>query len=94
VNKENLSHQLVPTPRFIKQFSKFDKFIQRKIQKYMEAVVKVGANPRAKGKGLTANHSGLWRYRIGDYRVTVDIDDDQLIVLALETAHRKDVYRN
>ncbi|WP_370627400.1 type II toxin-antitoxin system RelE family toxin, partial [Streptococcus suis] len=37
-------------------------------------------NPRQYGKALTANRSGQWRYRIGNYRVIVSIEDDKLIV--------------
>lgn len=86
------SYKLVPTPKFIKQMKKFDKFTQRQIRKYLENVVKDGKNPRAKGKGLTANRAGQWRYRIGDYRVIVNINDGEMIVLALEAGHRRDIY--
>ena len=42
---------------------------------------------------LTANLSGLWRYRIEDYRVICQIQDDKLVVLALKVGHRREVYR-
>ena len=51
-------------------------------------------NPRAKGKGLTANRSGQWRYRIGDYRLICLIQDNELVILALTVGHRSDVYKN
>ena len=50
-------------------------------------------DPRAFGKGLTANRSGEWHYRIGDYRVLCEILDDYLIVLAIEVGHRREVYK-
>ncbi|MFR5829321.1 MAG: type II toxin-antitoxin system RelE family toxin [Adlercreutzia equolifaciens] len=37
--------------------------------------------------------SGIWRYRVGDYRILCDIKDDELVVLALEVGHRREVYR-
>lgn len=49
-------------------------------------------DPRAHGKGLTANMSGKWRYRIGDYRVLCEIRDNDLVVLAIEIGHRREVY--
>ena len=49
-------------------------------------------NPRAKGKVLVANRTGQWRYRIGAYRVIVNIQDNELIILALEVGHRRDIY--
>ena len=49
-------------------------------------------NPRQHGKGLTANRSGQWRYRIGDYRLICQIEDSKLVILALSVGHRRDVY--
>ncbi|MFQ8978526.1 MAG: type II toxin-antitoxin system RelE family toxin [Veillonella sp.] len=50
-------------------------------------------NPRYLGKSLTGNKTGLWRYRIGNYRVIADINDDRCIILALEVGHRKEIYK-
>jgi len=86
-------YTLEPTPLFAKQFRKLDKFVQRQVKKYMEDVVKNGADPKVKGKALIANRTGQWRYRIGDYRVLANIDDDKLVVLSLEVGHRKEVYQ-
>ncbi|MBL4994474.1 RelE-domain-containing protein [Enterococcus xinjiangensis] len=44
------------------------------------------------GKGLTANRSGQWRYRIGKYRVLVEIEDNQMVVIAIQVGHRRNVY--
>lgn len=49
-------------------------------------------NPRAKGKALVANRTGQWRYRVGAYRIIVNIQDSELIILALEVGHRRDIY--
>ena len=49
-------------------------------------------NPRLHGKGLTANRSGEWRYRIGDYRLIADINDETVTILMLQIGHRKDIY--
>ena len=46
-----------------------------------------------KRQGLTGPLTGLWRYRIGDWRVVVDIYDDRLVILALDIEHRSRVYR-
>lgn len=51
------------------------------------------SDPRTHGKGLTADKSGKWRYRVGDYRVLCAIEDEKLVVLALEIGHRRSVYR-
>ena len=85
-------YTLEPTPLFAKQFKKLDKFVQKQIRKYLEELVKNGADPKAKGKGLTANRAGQWRYRIGEYRVLANIDEGRLVVLQLEVGHRKEIY--
>jgi mRNA interferase RelE/StbE len=48
-------------------------------------------DPRVHGKGLTANRSGQWRYRIGDYRMICLIEDEKLIILALSIGHRSSI---
>lgn len=50
-------------------------------------------NPRQHGKGLTANKTGEWRYRIGDYRVLAEINDGKIIILGLNIGHRRDIYK-
>lgn len=84
-----MAYKLVPTPRFVKQLKKLDRFTQNRIKMYLNKIVH---HPREKGKGLIANRSGHWRYRIGDYRVIVNIQDSELVILALEVGHRRDVY--
>jgi mRNA interferase RelE/StbE len=51
-------------------------------------------DPRSTGKGLTAGFTGKWRYRVGDYRVLCNIRDSELVVLAIEVGHRRDIYRS
>mgnify|MGYP000905170075 FL=1 len=46
-------------------------------------------DPRAHGKGLTANRSGEWRYRIGSYRALCVIEDDRLIIEVFSVGHRR-----
>ena len=80
-------YKLIPTPYFAKQFKKLDKFTQKQIKTYLE---KIRENPKAKGKMLVANRSGQWRYRIGNYRVIVNIQDSDMVILALEVGHRRE----
>ena len=50
------------------------------------------SNPRLYGKGLTANRSGQWRYRVNDYRLIAEIQDDVVVILIVRIAHRREVY--
>ena len=78
-------------PAASKQFTQLDKPIQRRIKKYMSEIAKLD-NPRARGKELTSNLSGLWRYRVGDYRILCRIRDDKLSITVIEIEHRSMVY--
>lgn len=49
-------------------------------------------DPLALGKPLTGNFSGLYRYRIGDYRVIYQVVHHELIIDVVTVGHRKDVY--
>ena len=89
-----MSWQVRYSERALKQLSKLDKHVAALIVGWMEKNIDGCADPRAHGKGLTANLSGKWRYRVGDYRVLCDIQDGQLVVLALEVQHRSSVYSN
>ena len=79
-------------PAASKQFSRLDKSIQSRIKKYMSEITLL-ENPRSRGKALTSNLSGLWRYRVGDYRILCRIHDDKLIITVIEIGHRSTVYQ-
>ncbi len=76
-----------------KQLAKLDGTQRAILLSWMDKHMDGCADPRAHGKGLTANHSGEWRYRIGDFRVLCEIQDQQLVVLALRLGHRNKIYK-
>ena len=71
---------------------KLDKQIAKRIVAKLREISRL-EDPRSMGKGLTENKSGLWRYRVGDYRIVVDIEDDVLVILVVDVDHRSRVYR-
>jgi mRNA interferase RelE/StbE len=79
------------TDRFDREYKKLDRAVQRRVMAYLEEVERFD-DPRQRGKGLTANHAGVWRYRVGDYRILARIIDNTVTVLALRVGHRRDVY--
>lgn len=60
---------------------------------YEKAIAEYHENPRQYGKGLTANLSGQWRYRIGDYRLIAEIQDNKVVILILTIGHRLEIYK-
>ena len=75
------------------QLKKLDKQIARRILDFMDERIADSQNPRSNGKALTGAFGGLWRYRIGDYRIICDIQDETLRVLVLQVGNRREVYR-
>lgn len=80
--------------RFDKEFRKLDRYTQKMIKSWIQKHLVDCDDPRKHGKGLTAERKGQWRYRIGDYRLICEIQDNKLIILALTVGHRRDVYGN
>jgi len=76
-----------------KQIRKLDRAAQGSIIRFLRERVQAADNPRQLGKPLHGDKGGLWRYRVGDYRLICDIQDERITVLVLRVGHRKDVYR-
>jgi len=76
-----------------KQISKFSRPAQKSIQRFLRERLAPSDNPRQWGKPLRGEKKDLWRYRVGDYRLICDIQEERVAVLVLEVGHRKDVYR-
>jgi len=85
-------YQIVTTDKFDKSFKKLDKQTQKIIKAWIEKNLMGCENPRLHGKGLTANKSGQWRYRVGDYRILADIRDNELVLVLVEIGHRSRIY--
>lgn len=86
-----MSYSILFTDRTKKQFSKLNKDVQCRIVDYLEN--KVAIYPLKFGKSLVGNKKGLWRYRVGDYRIICNISNNQLLVLIVDIGHRKEVYK-
>lgn len=89
-----MKYSVETTERFDKEFKKLDKYTQRMIKAWIDKNLNECENLRQHGKGLTANRSGQWRYRIGDYRLICQIEDTALVILALSVGHRREVYKD
>ena len=79
--------------RALKELKKLDRQAQQQILDYFDERIAPAQNPRQFGKSLSPSFSGLWRYRIGNYRAVCHIEDDKLIVLVLRIGHRGKVYK-
>ena len=87
-----MTYKVEYTEQAIKELKKIDKHTQFFILAWIEKNLVDCENPRQHGKGLTANRSGQWRYRVGDYRIIAEIEDDKVIILVLTVGRRREVY--
>ncbi len=76
-----------------KELKKLDRYTRSMIYAWIGKNLEGCADPRVHGKSLTGDKKGQWRYCIGDYRLLCDIQDKELVILALTVGHRKEVYK-
>jgi mRNA interferase RelE/StbE len=79
-------------PAAIKELEKLDKPVEKRILKFLRDRVANLEDPRQIGGSLQGTRSGLWKYRVGDYRVICSLEHDRLMVLVLQVGHRREVY--
>ncbi|MCR4667975.1 MAG: type II toxin-antitoxin system RelE/ParE family toxin [Clostridia bacterium] len=89
-----MSYKVETTARFDREFKKLDLYTQKMIKAWIGKNLVNCPDPRAHGKGLAGNLGGQWRYRIGDYRLICQIEDERLVILALSVGHRSDIYKD
>lgn len=75
-----------------KELAKLDSQISKRIVKYLDERIATAKDPRRFGEGLVENLTGLWRYRVGDYRIVAEIHDGRFVVLVIRVGHRSKVY--
>ena len=70
------------------QLKKLDRPVQKRILDWLDERIEGCKNPRHFGDPLKGDHAGLWRYRVGAYRVLCDIRDQKVVVLVIAVGHR------
>ena len=88
-----MTYHVVFSKDALKQLKKMDRHNAALILGWIRKNLEGCENPRILGKGLTSNRSGQWRYRIGDYRIIAEIQDQNIIILVLNISHRSDIYK-
>ncbi len=80
------------SPHAAKQFGKFDKQTQRSISSYLDKII-AADNPCDFGKVLTGDKAGLWRYRVGKYRIICKIHEKELVIEVITVNKCDKVYK-
>lgn len=66
---------------------------RQRILKFLHQRIVPSENPRLIGEALTGSLSGLWKYRVGDYRLIAKIDDQAITIYVVRIGNRREVYR-
>ena len=77
----------------LKALRTLDRPQARRLRDFLSERVATADHPRHLGEPLTGPLGGLWRYRVGDYRLLCRLEDARLIVLVVAVGHRRDIYR-
>lgn len=75
-----------------KDLRKIGHTAQKRILAYLKEKIMPSNDPRLFGKALSGELAGLWRYRVGDYRILAKIEDNNFVILVVHIGHRKNVY--
>jgi mRNA interferase RelE/StbE len=82
-------------PAADRELDKLDPQIAKRIIKFLHERIAPLQDPRSSGEPLKGSQFGeFWRYRVGDYRVIVRIEDYVLLILVLRVGHRKNIYKD
>ena len=80
------------TKRADKQFGKLDRTTQQQIVQFLDKLIDVN-DPTTFGKALVGEFSGLWRYRVGKYRLICKFEHQKLVIEIISIGKRDKVYR-
>ncbi len=89
-----MKYQVVVSKKAKKELSKIDKTQSKMIWNWLCKKLNGCNNPYFSGKALKGNKKGLWRYRVGCYRLLADIDDNKIIINIVQIGHRQGIYKD
>lgn len=92
-SRSGLAWQIEFLPAAEKELAKLDRAEAKRIIQTLKSRIAPLDDPRQLGSALGGELSGLWRWRIGDYRVVARIEDERVTILVVRVAHRREVYR-
>jgi mRNA interferase RelE/StbE len=81
------------TDAALRQLAQLDKSAAQRIWKFLRERIALMEDPRGIGQALHGQLGRFWKYRVGDYRLIANIEDDQLVILVIRIGHRREVYR-
>ena len=89
-----MAWQIEFDPDALKELKKLDKPIQARLFAFLRDRLSPMDDPRSIGEALSGARLGsYWKYRVGDWRIVCDIQDQRIVVRVLRIGNRREVYR-
>jgi len=88
-----LTYEVIYAEDARRSLKKMDAAMSGAILSWIEKNLVGTDNPRRSGKALAGDLAGMWRYRVGDFRIFAKIEDKRLVILILEIRNRRNAYR-
>jgi mRNA interferase RelE/StbE len=88
-----LTWKIETKPAADKILFSLDKPVQKRIKKFIDERLSTLDDPRSIGDPLSGTLGDYWRYRVGDYRLICDIQDNVVTILIVTIGNRREVYR-
>ena len=79
-------------PDTARELRKLGHEARRNVQEYLRKRIATNQDPRRFGHALLGDFKGLWRYRVGDHCIVVDIRDEEILLMVVTVGHRRNVY--
>lgn len=87
-----MKYKVEYTPHAVRQIKKLEPSIQKRIYEWVDRYLVDCENPRFQGRTLLNCELANWRYRIGDYRIVANIEDDKIVIKIVRVGHRREIY--
>ncbi|TXM73098.1 type II toxin-antitoxin system RelE/ParE family toxin [Methylobacterium sp. WL103] len=77
-----------------RELDKLDRETATRILRFLQDRLSPSNDPRSLGEALKGSRlGGLWKYRVGDYRIIASIEDETVRIVVVRIGHRRAVYR-
>lgn len=87
-----MSYRVTFEKNALKKITKIDANKRIILMSWIQKNLEKCENPRSHGKALSGKLNPYWSYRVGDYRIVVEIKDHELVIVIISLGHRRDVY--
>lgn len=92
-SRSGLAWRIEFLPAAEKELAKLGRTEAKRVLHTLKTRIAPLDDPRRLGAPLTGELAGLWRWRIGNYRVIARIEDERITILVVRVAHRRQAYR-